>query len=171
MNLIAVVSGRTNDPEGTVVLLALFGLLVYGVWGLIRWLREGPSRPEPWGDQVAAEIADDLAPALCHRCLTPHDASADFCPECGAAVGPYTNWLPYPQLFSIGHTLRIGTAGSFKHSALTIVGFFLFGLVEYALFAPVYWFVFLRNLSREQQAEPVAEPGPGESGGGPGTLP
>lgn len=40
------------------------------------------------------------------------------------------------------------TAGEFKHSRLVIIGFFLFGLAEYMIFAPVYWLVFMKNLGR-----------------------
>jgi hypothetical protein len=71
----------------------------------------------------------------------------DFCSACGAAVGRYTNWLPYPYLFSVGHVLRIGTSGDFKQSALTITGFLFLGLVEYTVFAPIYWFMLARGIN------------------------
>jgi hypothetical protein len=61
-------------------------------------------------------------------------------------VGQYTNWLPFPYLFSVGHALRIGTSGEFRRSPLTVIGFMLFGLAEYALFVPIYWIVFLHKL-------------------------
>jgi hypothetical protein len=66
--------------------------------------------------------------------------------------------LPFPYLFSIGHTLRIGTDGRFKRSPLTITGFLLVGLAEYALFAPVYWFVFLKRLLHPPPADPPNQP-------------
>jgi hypothetical protein len=146
-----------DTPEKLVGFLGVLALCCSGVWLLVRWLFRGPIQPDPWSDEIAAELKAEEAAPLCHRCLCPHGASADFCPECGAPVGTYTNWLPFPYLFSIGHMLRIGTAGEFRHSPLTIIGFFLFGLVEYALFAPVYWFVFFRSLLHRAPAGPPAE--------------
>jgi len=139
------------DPAlliGFVAALVLFG---FGVWRFIQWMVKGPSRPDPWDEDVAAEVAKDETPALCHRCLAPHHSLADFCPECGAPVGTYTNWLPYPYLFSIGYTLRVGTSGDFKRSPLSILGFFLLSLVEYSIFAPIYWFMFLKSLFRRDR--------------------
>ena len=146
-----------GDPTLLVGAFGLFALFCCGCWAFIRWVSKGPSTPEPWDDQVAAEIAKDETPPLCHRCLTPHHPLANFCPDCGAPVGTYTNWLPYPYLFSIGHALRTGTSGNFKRSPLTIIGFFVFSLAEYAFFAPLYWFMFLRNLFRQRQSDPPSE--------------
>ena len=123
----------TEDPTTRVGVLAIAILLCLGLWMLIRWLFNGPQQPDPWSDEVATEIAKDDAVPLCHRCLAPHESWVDFCPDCGAPVGPFTNWLPYPYLFSIGHTLRIGASGDFRRSPLTIVGFFCLGIAEYAL--------------------------------------
>ena len=114
-----MISGQPNysteGPEmGVGVGIAI--LLCLGLWRLIHWLFDGPQRSDPWSDEVATEIAKDDAVPLCHRCLSPHDSLVDFCPDCGAPVGPYTNWLPYPYLFSIGHTLRIGASGDFRRS-------------------------------------------------------
>ena len=153
----------TEDPTTRVGVLAIAILLCLGLWKLIRWLFNGPQQPDPWSDEVATEIAKDDAVPLCHRCLAPHESWVDFCPDCGAPVGPYTNWLPYPYLFSIGHTLRIGTSGDFRHSPLTIAGFFLLGIAEYALFAPVYWFILLKGLSAHGQSVPPSDPPPRET--------
>jgi hypothetical protein len=152
--------GTGNTPEQTVGILAILGLVVCGLWTLLAWLLRGPSSAEPWGEQISAEIAGDEATPLCHRCLSPHDPSADFCPDCGAAVGLYTNLLPYPYLFSLGHTLRIGTAGDFKHSALTISGFFLLSLADYPVLAPVYWGAFIWGLLRPRESDPPGEEPP-----------
>ncbi len=135
------------NPEITAVLLA-FVVGGCGIWLLIRWFRQGPTNPDPWDRQVEEDLNNDRATPLCHRCLLPHDPLTNFCAQCGAPVGEYTNLLPYPCLFSIGHTMRIGASGEYRRSALTIFGFFLLSLAEYAMFAPVYWFVFLRNLRR-----------------------
>jgi hypothetical protein len=134
----------------------LFGILgiaalVGGSWAVVQWVRRGPTRPDPWDESIASEIERAESAPLCHRCLTAHDASADFCPVCGATVGQYTNWLPYPYLFSVGHTLRIGTSGEFKRSSLTVFGFLLFSLAEYTLFAPVYWILMFCSLGKPRE--------------------
>src|SRR6266566_4837636 len=153
----------TEDPATRAGVLGIVILLCLGLWMFIRWLFSGPQQPDPWSDEVAAEIGKDDAVPLCHRCLGPHDSLVDFCPNCGAPVGTYTNWLPYPYLFSIGHTLRIGASGDFRRSPLTIAGFFCLGIVEYALFAPIYWFMLLKGLSVRGQSKPPSAPPPGES--------
>jgi hypothetical protein len=157
MNLFAQLDGGATNQELRIAILAVAVVLGLCLWRMIRWLAKGPILPDPWDEQVAAEVARDEAPALCHHCLAPHDSLVNFCPDCGAPVGAYTNWLPYPWLFSVGYTLRAGTSGNFKRSPLTIIGFFLFGAAEYSFFAPIYWFRFLQNLSRprESQLPPV----------------
>ena len=134
------------SPESTAALVAVLGLGICGIWLFVRWLKDGPVAPDPWDEDVKEALQKDEASPLCHRCLSPHDGRANFCATCGAPVGIYTNWLPYPYLFSIGHTMRIGTSGEFRRSPLIILGFFLLGLAEYTIFAPVYWFAFLRGL-------------------------
>ena len=134
---------------------AVAGLCCYGIWVLMRRLFAGPRSPDPWDEAVAAEIEEKDATPLCHRCLTPHGTLANFCPECGATVGKYTNWLPYPYIFSVGHTLRIGTSGEFKRSPLTVIGFFVFSLLEYTVFAPIYWVMFLLNLRKARPHQAV----------------
>lgn len=147
------------NPATQVGIWAVAGLCCYGIWVLLRRLLTGPTSPDPWDETVAAEIEKDGVMPLCHRCLTPHDSSANFCPACGAAVGQYTNWLPYPYVFSVGHTLRIGTSGEFKRSPLTIIGFFVFSLLEYTLFAPIYWVMFLLTL-RKSRPQPAGHDSP-----------
>lgn len=142
-------------PELTVALLGMIVVCVCGGWLFVRWLRTGPVSPDPWDAQVSNEMDDDSASALCHRCLSPHDSNVNFCMECGAPVGQYTNLLPFPYLFSVGHTLRLGTNGEFKHSPVIICFFILFSLAVsigwFLVFAPIYWFLFLRKLSEAQQ--------------------
>lgn len=141
------------NPELQVAVWAVAGLCCYGFWALFRRFFSGPKSPDPWDETVAAEIEKDDAIPLCHRCLTPHNSSANFCPACGATVGTYTNWLPYPYVFSVGHTLRIGTSGDFKRSPLTVIGFFVFSLLEYTLFAPIYWIMFLLSLRKSRPSQ------------------
>lgn len=138
------------SPEMTGGLLLFVVLGGCVIWLFVRWLMDGPIRPDPWDQQVAEDLDKADATPLCHRCLLPHDSLTNFCPRCGAPVGEYTNLLPYPYLFSIGHTMRIGTAGEYRRSPLTIVGFFLLAIAEYAFFAPVYWFMFIRRLNQPE---------------------
>jgi hypothetical protein len=155
MTILGQISFGTSEPEKLVGFLAVLGLLGVAAWRGVRWLLRAQPPADPWDAQVAADIAKSDAIPLCHHCLAPHSEAADFCPECGATVGQYTNWLPYPQLFSIGHVLRIGTFGNFKRSPLTVVGFWFFGFAEYTLFAPIYWFMLLRNkLNKGQSVSP-----------------
>jgi hypothetical protein len=149
-----VIIQASTTGEDALFLLAVAVLAGCGVWAVIRRLLSGPVSPDPWDEQVAVEVSSEEATPLCHRCLLPHHPNVDFCSDCGAAVGQYTNWLPFPYLFSVGHLLRIGTAGDFKHSPLTIGGFLMLGLAEYSLFFPVYWVVFLRNLFHQPSTQP-----------------
>jgi hypothetical protein len=144
-------SHAKSDPELLVGFVAVTGLVVVSVWALMKRVLKQPVQPDPWDQKVAAEIGSEEATPLCHRCLTAHDSSTDFCPACGAAVGQYTNWLPYPQLFSIGHALRIGTSGEFRRSPLTVSFFLLFSLVEYTLFAPIYWIFMALKLGKHRE--------------------
>ena len=78
MILIAQSNYLTEDPATRGGILAIAILLCLGLWRLIRWLFSGPLRPDPWSDDVAAEIAKDDAVPLCHRCLAPHDSLVVF---------------------------------------------------------------------------------------------
>ena len=144
-----------SNGELAVGLIAIFVILYAVVRAFLVWLLKGPITPDPWDAEVAAQMADEESKPLCHRCLAPHDGTTDFCSECGAPVGQYTNWLPFPYLFSLGHTLRIGTSGDFRRTPLTVAFFVLVSLAEYMLLAPVYWFFFFRRDQRAP-AEPLA---------------
>jgi len=147
-----------SDPELLVGMMATTALAGFGVWAFLKRMVREPVAPDPWNRNIAAEIETEAATPLCHRCLTAHGASADFCPDCGAAVGQYTNWLPYPYLFSLGHALRIGTSGEFRRSPFTVFGYLLFSLYEYALFAPVYWILMLRSLGKQGENDKTQQP-------------
>lgn len=154
MSLFGLSNYYISKPDLEVGILALTLLSCCAIWMFFRWFLTGPAPPDPWNEQVTREVESGETRPICHRCLTPHDVMVDFCPECGAPVGDYTNLLPFPYLFSIGHTLRIGTAGEFRRSPLTIAGFILLGIAEYTLFAPVYWLVFLWRLFHRQPTQP-----------------
>src|SRR5262245_9608844 len=152
---------QLSDSERLTVLVGILVLFAYVLWVLTRRLLTGPRQPDPWGDEITAELETGEGTPLCHHCLAEHDSSADFCPQCGAAVGLYTNYLPFPRLFSVGHTFRIGTNENFKRSFVTVGGFFFLSVFEYGIFFPVYWFRLIQNLSRAR----ALPPDPPESNG------
>lgn len=149
--------GVANEPESLIAVLAILGLACLGIWALARKIRSVPLTPDPWDNLVESEIQGENALPLCHRCLTAHDSALDFCPKCGAAVGQYTNWLPYPYLFSMGHMLRIGTSGRFKKTPLNVIGFVLLAFAEYMIFAPIYWMLLFLKITAEpkKDSEPL----------------
>jgi hypothetical protein len=150
MNLIS----QTSEAERLVGFLAVLGIVCYCFVRYLKAVSNRPLPPDPWNEQVSADLAEDNGSPICHRCLAPHDPLANFCADCGAPVGEYTNWLPYPYLFAVGHTLRIGTSGTFRRSPLTVGGFFLLSIAEYAVFAPVYWLRFLLNIPKDRPFDP-----------------
>jgi len=155
--MLAICLGQTGGMTNSELLVGFLGISVlcgYGLWAFTRWFLSAPCQPDPWGKEISAELAEDNCTPLCPHCLSPHQRSAQFCPQCGAAVGAYTNWLPFPRLFSVGQTLRIGTNENFKHSPLVVAGFFVFSLSEYGPFAPVYWFKLIGNLRKPACSTP-----------------
>ncbi|MDB6054204.1 MAG: hypothetical protein JWN25_1727 [Verrucomicrobiales bacterium] len=146
MTVLAQINSGAIEPEKLIAVLATVGLLGFAAWRIVKWLIQVQPAPDPWDAQTAADIAKDDAVPLCYHCLCPHSEATHFCSECGTTVGQYTNWLPFPQLFSIGHLFRIGTSGNYKYSVLTILGFWYFALAKYTIFAPIYWVMFLRNI-------------------------
>jgi hypothetical protein len=143
------VSLRASDSEMLVGLIAVIVFALYGFVLLLKRLTTGPVSPDPWDAETAAKLEEANTPVLCHRCLVPNEPLADFCENCGAPVGKYTNYLPFPQVFSIGHTLRVGTDGEYKRSPMTVLGYFLLALGEYTIFAPVYWYWLFRRMPRK----------------------
>lgn len=168
--ILAFSEAGSSDSVAIAVELAAIAFLL---WKAISWFICGPAGPDPWDEKIAADIEGEEGVPVCHRCLVPHDPGVDFCPDCGAPVGTYTNWLPFPYLFSLGHSLRVGTDGSFKRTPFTIFGFMALGFVEYGVFAPIYWFMLRRNVARladlearpdSSDVEPPVPPSPGGAG-------
>jgi hypothetical protein len=146
----------TWDRERLLGFLVLLGVGLYSLVLLLKRLAQTPPSPDPWDAETASRVEDADAPVLCHRCLVPNNPGADFCENCGAAVGEYTNYLPYPYVFSLGHILRVGTAGEFRRSPVTVLGFILLAVAVYKIFAPVYLVFFFRNLpKKESLAQPI----------------
>lgn len=131
--------------------MAVLGISVVAAARFIHWLFSGPVKSDPWGDEISARVDDPESLPVCHRCLTEHPGSMHFCPQCGAAVGDYNNVLPFDQIYSEGEVFRNGTNMKMRPGALIIAGYILLSLSAYAIFAPVYWLVLLRNLLRREE--------------------
>lgn len=150
---------QSNDPNLTVAGLGVVVLLLAAFWRLILWVRAATPKPEPWGAEIEASLqAEDTTP-ICHRCLTPHSDAAWFCEHCGSVVGTYNNLMPFVYVFSQGEVLRNGVTDKFRASPFLIIGYLLYSLVNYAVFAPLFWFFLFKNLQRlkvEQRDEAPA---------------
>ncbi len=108
--------------------------------------------PDPWPAELDAAVRSPDAVPVCHRCMKPCDRAVWFCPECGAAIGPFNNSMPYLQLFSIGEALRSGVGPEAHFSAFRTLAYLSIGLVQYTLFAPLYFIRLYRNYKRLQAA-------------------
>jgi hypothetical protein len=153
--------GSVQDPNQVVGALAVAGLLLAAIWQLTVWVRNAPITPDPWDAETERQVQEPEAVELCHRCFTPQSNNAWFCPHCGAAVGPYNNAMPYVSLFSEGEVLRNGITHRFRSKPLVIVGYVLFSLSNYLIFAPIYWFFLFKNLNRHTE-EPAELPEEGK---------
>ena len=121
---------------------------VGAIYGVVRWVRAGKVTAEPWGAEIDAAVHQADAVPVCHRCLTPQTHEDWLCANCGAAAGQYTNYLPFVLLFSEGEMFRAGVTERLRPSALIGIGYFLLSVSFYAIFAPLYWYFLIKNLSR-----------------------
>lgn len=148
-----------SNPNLIIGELAVGGLALYALWGLIVWVRESPVSPDPWDAALEKKLSEPEAVEICPHCLTEQSSTAWFCEKCGSAVGPYNNLMPYVMIFSQGEVFRNGVTDKLRASPLTIVGYLFYSSFNYFLFAPIYWFFFFKNLKRiktemvEQPAE------------------
>jgi len=129
---------------------------------LLGWIRQAPIKSDPWSPEVEEALHQADAVPLCHKCFTPQPPGSWFCQQCGSAVGPYNNWMPYVYVFSQGEVFRNGVTEKIRINALTVTGYLLFSLSSYIVFAPIYWFYLFRNLKRiraEETMEVVAAQG------------
>jgi hypothetical protein len=147
---------ETSDPNQMVAGLGVIGLLIFAFWRLILWVRAATPKPEPWGAEIEAALQSDDATPVCHRCLTPHSNTAWFCEHCGSAVGAYNNLMPFVDVFSQGEVLRNGVTDKFRASPFLITGYLRYSLVNYFIFAPLFWFFFFKNL-RQQKVDKLDE--------------
>jgi hypothetical protein len=146
-----------QTPEHTIAILAVVGVAMVVAPRFFQWLFSGPIKADPWGEKIGADIENAESMPVCHRCLTEHSSIAHFCPQCGAAVGEYNNLLPFDQIFSEGEVFRNGTNLRMRPSVFIIAGYLILSLSAYAVFAPVYWLAFLRNLFRRAEPPPLPD--------------
>jgi hypothetical protein len=134
--MLGLIAQNLSRSDATAALLGLMVLLSAGIWLLLRWIVAGPTSPEPWNEEVAAELLREDCPQICHRCFTPHEPSSHFCSHCGAMVGAHTCLIPPLYLYSIGDVFRAGAEGAYRRSACSTLTCF------FAAFTYLYWVPF-----------------------------
>ncbi len=135
-----------TDPNLIVGGYALIGLVGYLFWRFIVWVRDSPTRPDPWDAETEQKLLDPETRETCPSCSTPQEPGAWFCEHCGRSVGPYNNLMPYVNAFSEGEVFRSGTSGSFRNRPLILAGFIVLSISTYLVFAPIYLFFLLRKM-------------------------
>jgi hypothetical protein len=146
-----------SDPDMIVAQIAIGGLVLAGLWRLVVWVRDAPTRPDPWDAATERKLSEPEAVEVCHHCFTPQPTTAWFCEHCGSAVGPYNNLMPYIQVFSEGEVFRNGVNDKVRADPLTIIGYLFYSLANYAFFAPLYWIFFFKHLQQLKEKE-LGEP-------------
>jgi len=134
-----------SDPDLLVAQIALGGLAAVFFWRLINWVRDAPTRSDPWDAATEQKLSDPEAVEVCHRCFTEQPDHAWFCRHCGGAVGPCNNLMPYVCIFSEGEVFRNGASGRVRRSPLTVAGYMLLSLASFGLFAPLFWLSFFKH--------------------------
>lgn len=107
----------------------------------------------PWPEELNEEVQQSDSHAVCPHCFTPQEQYGWFCPECGTAVGPYNNIMPYIYIFSVGEGARAGVGNKLKWSPFNTCLLVIFGFMEYLIFAPFYWFRIYRNWKGQREAD------------------
>jgi hypothetical protein len=148
----------TLSNEHVVTALVVLGILGVSLYRLVLWIMQAPRTDDPWGKETDEAVNQEEAVPVCHHCLTPQKHNGWFCPECGATVGPYCNYMPYIYIFSQGEVLRAGVTERIRRSRLITIGFVLFSLGMFAFAAPIYWFFLFRNLRRANDEALEAPP-------------
>ncbi|MDZ4198663.1 MAG: hypothetical protein U1E27_05165 [Kiritimatiellia bacterium] len=64
------------------------------------------------------------------------------------------------NVFSIGEVARSGTGPEAHLSRTTMFGYILWGLLEYHIFSPLFFYRLIRNWRRQSAAKPPPETGP-----------
>ena len=161
MFIFATFGQGLNQSETEVAQIGLMILICSALWLLLRWIVSSPVSQDPWNEEVAAELGRDDCHQICHRCLTPHDSSLNFCPHCGAMVGNYTCLIPPLYLYPVGDVFRAGVEGTYRPSSFLTIGYF-FAAISYAYWMPfpvglllvfVYWKKLWDNVPRNRTVQ------------------
>lgn len=140
-----------SHSEMLIANLAIGGLAIGFSLKLIAWVRDAPVTPDPWDAVTEKKLSAPEMEQTCHHCSTPQKSDAWFCPHCGNAVGPYNNLMPFVCVFSMGEVLRNGVTNKTRSNPLIIIGYVIYSLGNYLLFAPLYWLLFFTNLRASQK--------------------
>lgn len=130
-------------------------IIIHELKRMVGWGK--PLPPDPWPEELSKAVYGPDARYVCHHCFTPQDGCGWFCPECGAATGPYNNWTAYIYIFSTGEIYRAGTSARIRLSPFVTGTYIFMSIFDYGIFAPVYWFRLHRNLKRCQQLDLLDE--------------
>jgi hypothetical protein len=138
----------TLSNEQVLAVLVILGIVAMAIYRFVLWVIEAPHTQDPWGEEIEEAVRHEEAVPLCHHCLAPQEHNGWFCPECGAVVGPYCNYMPYIYVFSEGEVLRAGVTERFRRTPIITIGYVLFSLSTFLVAAPIYWFFLFRHLRR-----------------------
>ena len=148
-----------QTPEGTILALAIVGLVMAAAYGFFHWVFVCPRTPDPWGVDVEHEVEREEAVPVCPHCLTPQEHNGWFCPECGSMSGQYGNFLPAVYIFSIGDEVRTGIQQRGRWTPLLVTGYVLIAFAFFSLLAPVYCLFLFLNRARISSQNRLAQAG------------
>ena len=123
----------TSDPNQIVAGLGVTFLVLAALWRFIAWVREAPQTPDPWDVEVEHSLEEPEAVEICHHCFHPQPPNAWFCGNCGSAVGPYNNLMPFVNVFSTGEVLRNGVMDKLRPNLLIVSGYLLLSVSLFSL--------------------------------------
>ena len=102
-------------------------------------------RPDPWPTEIDRAVRDPQAEALCLHCLFPQGPHPRFCPHCGIPTGHFVALMPYEKIFVLEEVLRRGVMGPPQKRVGAQLFLVALSTIQYAVFAPIYWFWMLRR--------------------------
>ena len=144
--------------EHTLTVLLILGFIGVAVYRFVLWVMQAPRTADPWGKETEEALNQDESVPLCHHCLAPQEHNGWFCPQCGATVGPYSNYMPFIYVFAEGEVLRSGVTEGVRRSPLITFGYVLLSLGMFAIAAPIYWYFLFKNLRQSHDAPLEAPP-------------
>ena len=115
--------------------------------------------PDPWPAELHEQIHAIDALPVCHRCFLPfeHHSGQLFCADCGAAVGPYNNLIPFIRNYSAGEVMRGGVGPEAHFSPFTVIGYLWWSSSQFMFLSVIYHIRFLRNILRKKRSADSAE--------------